>query len=137
MTDCSIFMNITSRLALEITQKSLKNEPVLLCIDDTIITKYGQKFEDVPKLFEHTVHNGFNYLNGHCSVSLMLCVPVWDNRKIDYQSVPLGYRIWTKKRPNLHLLLKRFTVSCLSFVSGIRYSFYLTVGMQKMNYFAF
>ena len=30
---------------------------------------------NVSKLFDHAVHNGSNYLNGHCFVSVMLCVP--------------------------------------------------------------
>lgn len=34
------------------------------------------------KLFDHAAHNGSNYLNGHCFVSLMLCVPVWNHDKI-------------------------------------------------------
>ena len=79
--DCSVFMNITARFALGITPESLKHEPVFLYTYDTMIAKYGQKFENVSKLFDHAAHNGFNYLNGHCFVSLMLCVPVWNNRK--------------------------------------------------------
>lgn len=46
------------------------------------------------KLFDHAAHNGSNYLNGHCFVSLMLCVPVWNHDKISYIDVPLGYRMW-------------------------------------------
>ena len=30
--------------------------------------------ENVSKLFDHAAHNGSNYLNGHCFVSVMLCV---------------------------------------------------------------
>ena len=88
--ECSIFMNTTARPALGIIPESLKNEPVFLCIDDAMTAKYGQKSEDVSKLFDHAAHNGSNYLNGHCFVNLMLCVTVWDNRKIVYQSVPPG-----------------------------------------------
>lgn len=28
----------------------------------------------------------------------MLCVPVWNGDKVSYLSVPLGYRMWQKKR---------------------------------------
>ena len=53
--------------------------------------------------FDHAAHNGSNYLNGHCFVSLMLCVPVWKHNKISYLAVPLGYRMWQKKESKLPL----------------------------------
>ena len=61
--------------------------------------------EKVSKLFNHAAHNGSNYLNGHCFVSIMLCVPVLDHDKISYLSVPLGYgyRMWQKKESKLEL----------------------------------
>ena len=68
-----------------------------------IISKFGTKFENVSKLFDHATHNGCNYLNGHCFVSLMLCVPVWNRDKISYLAVPLGYRMWQKKESKLEL----------------------------------
>mgnify|MGYP000570998390 CR=1 FL=1 len=82
---------------------SLKSQPVFFCIDDTMISKFGRKFEDVSKLFDHAAHNGSNYLNGHCFVSLMLCVPIWSNRRIAYLAVPLGYRMRQKKQSKLEL----------------------------------
>ena len=33
----------------------------------------------------------------------MLCVPVWKRNKIVYQSIPLGYRMWTKEVSKLEL----------------------------------
>ena len=54
-------------------------------------------------LFDHAAHNGSNYLNGHCFVSLMLCVPVWKHNRISYLAVPLGYRMWQKKESKLQL----------------------------------
>ena len=101
--DCSKFMNVTARLAMQIIPESLQNEPVFLCIDDTMIAKFGKKFENVSKLFDHAAHNGSNYLNGHCFVSLMLCVPLRKRTKIVYQSIPLGYRMWTKEVSKLEL----------------------------------
>ena len=101
--DCCKFMNVSAHTALQIIPENLHNEPVFLCIDDTMIAKFGQKFENVSKLFDHAAHNGSNYLNGHCFVSLMLCVPVWENNHIVYQSVPLGYRMWTKDVSKLKL----------------------------------
>ena len=96
-------MNVTARLTLHLIPDFLKTHPVFLCIDDTMISKFGTKFENVSKLFDHAAHNGSNYLNGHCFVSLMLCVPVWNHDKISYLAVPLGYRMWQKKESKLEL----------------------------------
>ena len=70
---------------------------------NTIVPKSGTKFEDVSVLFDHASHRGSSYLNGHCFVSLMLCVPVWKKDKISWLSVPLGYRMWTKQKSKLEL----------------------------------
>ena len=96
-------MNITARTALKLIPDPLKTHPVFLCVDDTMVSKSGKKFENVSKLFNHAAHNGSNYLNGHCFVSIMLCVPVLDHDKISYLSVPLGYRMWQKKESELEL----------------------------------
>ncbi len=97
--DYTRFMGATAALALKIVPQGLDTQPVFLCIDDTMAEKFGTKFEDVSKLFDHAAHNGSNYLNGHCFVSLMLCVPVWKGQKISYIAVPLGYRMWKKGNP--------------------------------------
>ncbi len=96
-------MNVTSRLALRLVPDSLQSQPVFLCIDDTMVSKFGTKFEDVSKLFDHVAHNGSNYLNGHCFVSIMLCVPVWNRQKVSYLAISLGYRMWQKKESKLAL----------------------------------
>ncbi|UYJ46393.1 MAG: hypothetical protein OGM16_16645 [Lachnospiraceae bacterium] len=96
-------MNTTIRIALKLIPDSLQTQPVFLCVDDTIVSKFGTKFENVSKLFDHAAHNGSNYLNGHCFVSVMLCVPVWNGDKVFYLSVPLGYRMWQKKESKLEL----------------------------------
>ena len=101
--DYSRFMNVTASMALKLIPELLETQPIFLCIDDTIVPKFGKKFEDVSTLFDHASHNGSNYLNGHCFVSLMLCIPVWNNRKVVYQAVPLGYRMWQKKESKLEL----------------------------------
>ena len=79
--DYSRFMNITARIALRLIPHDLTGQPVFLCIDDTMVPKSGTKFADVSKLFDHAAHNGSCYLNGHCFVSIMLCVPVWKQDK--------------------------------------------------------
>ncbi len=96
-------MNTTVRIALKLIPDSLQTQPVFLCVDDTMVSKFGTKFENVSKLFDHAAHNGSNYLNGHCFVSVMLCVPVWNGDKVSYLSVPLGYRMWQKKESKLEL----------------------------------
>ena len=101
--DYSGFMNVTACMALKLIPKSLCSQPVFLCIDDTMSPKFGKKFENVSNLFDHAAHNGSNYLNGHCFVSLMLCVPVWKEQRIVYISVPLGYRMWDKETSKLEL----------------------------------
>ena len=101
--DCFRFMNVTAAMALKIIPQNLTSQPVFLCIDDTMAAKFGEKFEDVSKLFDHAAHNGANYMNGHCFVSVMLCVPVWNKNRIHYLSVPLGYRMWQKKESKLDL----------------------------------
>ena len=90
-------MNVTAGMALKLIPEKLQTQPVFLCIDDTMASKFGKKFEDVSKLFDHAAHNGSNYLNGRCFVSVMACVPVWNKGRIHYLSVPLGCRMWQKK----------------------------------------
>ena len=101
--DYSRFMNVTASMALKLVPEHLRSQPVFFCIDDTMVSKFGEKFENISKLFDHAAHNGSNYLNGHCFVSLMLCVPVWRDNRIVYLSVPLGYRMWQKEESKLEL----------------------------------
>ncbi len=69
-----------------------------------MVEKYGMKFQACSKLFDHAAHNGSNYLNGHCFVSIMLHVPAESEGGIIYLSVPLGYRLWTKELSKLGLV---------------------------------
>lgn len=101
--DYSRFMNVTAGMALKPVPDGLQSQPVFLCIDDTMVAKSGTKFENVSKLFDHASHNGANCLNGHCFVSVMLCVPVWNKSKIRYLSIPPGYRMWEKTESKLEL----------------------------------
>ena len=91
--DYTRFLSVTASIAMSIIPENLLSQPIFLCIDDTMVEKHGKKFENVSKLFDHASHNGSNYLNGHCFVSLMLRVPVWDGDSIAYQPIPLGYRM--------------------------------------------
>ena len=88
------------RMALAVIPKGLCNEPVFLSVDDTTIAKFGKKFEDAAVLFDHSDHTGHPYVNGHCFVSLTICVPsVLVTRGIShihYVAVPVGYEMWRK-----------------------------------------
>ena len=127
--DYTAFMNVTASMALKMIPKDLVSQPVCLCIDDTMVPKYGKEFEDVSKLFDHAAHNGSDYLNGHCLVSVLLCVPVWDGNKISYQSVPLGYRIWEKDQSKLKLAASMAGRSCLNSMGGKMSSSSVIAGM--------
>ena len=86
------FINITTHIALKLIPDDLKSQPVFLCVDDTMIAKSSKRFENIALLFDHAAHNGSNYLNGHCFVSLMLRIPVWNKPQIEYLSLLIGYR---------------------------------------------
>ena len=90
-------------------------QPVIVAIDDTLIEKYGEKFAHRSKLFDHAGHNGSNYLNGHCFVSLLLSIPVKDSLGCRYLSFPAAYKMWTKKQTKLELAadLVRSVMTCL------------------------
>ncbi len=60
--DYSKFAHTTASMALKLIPDSLESQPVFLCIDDTMVSKFDAKFENVSKLFDHAVHNGSNYL---------------------------------------------------------------------------
>ena len=93
----------TASKALHIIPDTLKTQPLFLSIDDTMVEKAGTKFELCSKLFDHAAHNGSNYLNGHCMVSLMLSFPVLRDEKIHYISVSLNYRLWDKEKSKLKM----------------------------------
>ena len=98
--DDNVFLTTTARIALGLIPNALRNEPVFLSTDDTIIAKFGKHFEQVSILHDHALHTGKPYVNGHDFVSLTLCVPVMKNHHgkacISYVAVPLAYRLWTK-----------------------------------------
>ena len=51
------FMKTTTSVALRIISEDLKSLPVFLCIDDTMVEKFGKKFSRVSRLFDHAAHN--------------------------------------------------------------------------------
>ncbi len=101
--DHESWRDVTLSKALKAVPKQLAVQPLFLSIDDTMVEKEGEKFELRSKLFDHAAHNGSNYLNGHCMVSILLSFPVLADGSIRYISVPLGYRLWDKKQTKLEI----------------------------------
>ena len=79
--DLSQWMKNIIRIALSLIPEKLLDHLIILSIDDTMVEKYGEHFENRKKLFDHAKHNGSNYLYGHCFVSIMLSIPVFDQGK--------------------------------------------------------
>lgn len=95
---CSLFSK-----DLRAVPNQMATQPLFFSIDDTMVEKKGEKFEFCSRLFDHAAHNGSNYLNGHCIVSILLSFPVLADDFIRYLSVPLGYRLWDKKQIKLEI----------------------------------
>ena len=74
--DLSKWMKNLVKMALSVIPEKLFDNLIILSIDDTMVEKYGEHFENRELLFDHAGHNGSNYLNGHCFVSIMLSIPI-------------------------------------------------------------
>ena len=97
-----VLMNNLVRTALELTDKEGK-QAIIISIDDTLVEKFGQAFAYRSKLFDHAAHNGSNYLNGHCFVSLLIAVPIKDDTGCRYIPCPVAYRMWTREQTKLEM----------------------------------
>lgn len=66
--------------------------PILLAVDDTLIEKYGEHFDDVGINFDHAAHDGRKYKNSHVFVSVTVIAPVemTADGKAVCASFPLG-----------------------------------------------
>ena len=56
--DLSQWMKNIVRIALSLIPETLLDHLILLSIDDTMVEKYGEHFENREKLFDHARHNG-------------------------------------------------------------------------------
>lgn len=72
----------------------LKKYPIFLIVDDTLVEKYGDCFDLLAILFDHTAKNGTSYLKGHCFVSLVLVIPVLGPNGPEYIRIPVCHRMW-------------------------------------------
>ncbi len=101
--DNGAWRDVTLSKALRAVPGQLAAQPLFLSIDDTMVEKEGEKFELCSRLFVHAAHNGSNYLDGHCMVSILRSFPVLADGSIRYLSVPLGYQLWDKKQTKLEI----------------------------------
>ena len=101
--DHESWRDVTLSKALRAVPEQPAVQPLFLSIDDAMVEKEGKKFELCSRLFDHAAHNGSNYLNGHCMVSILLSFPVLAGGSIRYLSVPLGYRLWDKRQTKLEI----------------------------------
>lgn len=94
VTDASIRQALALR-ALAIVPEALRQEPILLNVDDTTIAKWGKHFDGVGILYDHAKHDGKSYFNGHAFVILTMSVPVLHEnageQQIRYVAVTIGY----------------------------------------------
>ena len=94
------FVTRTARMAVNLISPECAHFPIILAVDDTLSSKFGKKFENCAKLYDHAHHDGKDYIFGHCFVSLVISVPVYfpgiGNRKghVWYLPIPVGYRMW-------------------------------------------
>ena len=85
---------------------SLKDKSLFLSSDNIIFEKSNKHFELCPKLNDQAAYNGFNQLQGDLYVSLLFSFSVYQDKKILYLSVPMGYLLWRKKKIKLVLATK-------------------------------
>lgn len=90
-------------IAISLIPKVLETQEIILSVDDTIIAKQGNCFEDCSILFDHTKPKGSPYTKGHCFVTLMLAIPIKIQKETQYISFPLGYRMWTQKETRIKM----------------------------------
>ena len=114
----SDWMKQLLRMALSLLPAEEFSAPIL-AVDDTLVEKFGEKFEHRSKLYNHAAHNGAKYLNGHCFVSLLLSVPL--RTAGQYLSFPVAYRMWTKaqSKPEMAAELVRTAMSVLGTVRQV------------------
>ena len=97
------FDRVIARMLFRAVPTHLRGCPVFLCVDDTLVPKFGRKFDWVGTLFDHAAHDGKPYKNAHCFVCIALAVPAGTDPKTGtprYLSVPLRLCLWKKGGPS-------------------------------------
>ncbi len=93
--------NVMSSMILDCIPPQLKDWPIHLIVDDTLVEKVGEYFERRDMLFDHCNKNGTSYIYGHCFVSLVVAIPVFIKNKAQYIRVPLEHRLWIPKKQRI------------------------------------
>ena len=109
VTDAPIRQALALR-ALSIVPEALRQEPILLSVDDTTIAKWGKHFDGVGILYDHAKHDGKSYFNGHAFVSLTMSIPVLHENagkpQIRHVAAPIGYVMSNGETSKLTLACK-------------------------------
>lgn len=97
-------MQTTAKIAISLIPEEYKQtSTIYLAIDDTLQPKYGDKFDNKYKLFDHTHRNGSGFINGHQIVALTMSIPIYKNSKVNYITIPVGYKLFDKSVSKLEL----------------------------------
>ena len=97
--DLSTWNSNFCQLLVNLIPESCSAYPILFVVDDTLIEKIGTHFDAIAKLYDHALHNGTNYLNGHCVVTLVLLIPLLDDTgSVQYVRIPLQHKLWIPKK---------------------------------------
>lgn len=97
---------ITVSIVLSLIPEKLKDSTIFITIDDTLEAKYGDKFECCSRLFDHSKKEKNKYINGHCFVCAVLNIPLYHDGRLEYLSLPVGYRLYSKDQSKLEIAAK-------------------------------
>ena len=100
LNEGKLFSDLWSIILLDIVLSKvnvLKDAIITLIVDDTLVEKFGEHFELVGRLFDHCAKNGSNYLNGHCFVTIIVCIPILYNGEVKLIHFPLRHKLWDKE----------------------------------------
>ena len=89
--------------------------PIILAADDTLVEKFGTKFEYYSTLFDHTERNGTSYVNGHCFVSTIAKIPLSRNNTKQYETIQIAHRMWTGDNTKIDIA-KELLSRCIDIV---------------------
>ena len=96
---CDDWMKAHITMAVALIPQILSVYPILFVFDDFRITKEADCFAAKGHLFDHTAKIG--KLPRLPSFVTLLMMPVLFNGKVQYISVPVAHRMWTKEKTKL------------------------------------
>lgn len=97
-------MQTTAEIAISLIPEQYKQtSTIYLAIDDTLQPKFGEKFDNKYKLFDHAHRCGSCFVNAHQIVALTMSIPIYKNGEIKYITIPVGYKLFDKSVSKLEL----------------------------------